>query len=311
MHVGRQVAAVTAKAGGDVNAPLGGLPPTRRVLLARAPIEMALAEVRYSGGGEIPSADALTLRQALADAGIDLPRMVPAQQQQLAVTISPEGPASQIEVRSHGWQLASTDGALVVTVQPESLSVQCTRYVRWSESVRPALRAILDAVREVTAPQLAHRVGVRFVNRLVDDDARSPTAWSGRVVDEVLGAVLHPELGDKIVSTQQQLELRLGSAEGALIRHGAFVDASSRGSYSYLLDVDAFDSATVPFDPEALDERATTLNRTVLSLFQSVTTDRYQDSLGPYAELDEHGAVITQAERDEDAAAGEPGGGAR
>lgn len=275
-----------------MNVPLGGLPPTKRVLLGRAPIEMALAEVRYSGGSEIPSADALRLRQLLSDAGIDLPQLIPAQQQQLAVTLSPEGPVSQVEVRSHGWQLASADGSLVVTVQPEAFSVQCTRYVRWSESIRPALQAVLAAVLDVAEPQLAQRVGVRFVNRLVDSDATSPAAWYGRIAPEMLGAITHPQLGDKIVATQQQLELRLGTSEGALVRHGAFADASTRGSYSYLIDVDAFISATVPFDPVVLDERATTLNRTVLSLFQTVTTDEYRSSLQPYAELDEDGAVI-------------------
>ena len=121
---------------------------------------------------------------------------------------------------------------------------------------------------------------MRYVNRFVDTSAESATAWEGRINDDLLGVVRHAELGARIMATQQQIELSLGESQGALIRHGLFRDGAARGAFSYLVDLDVFDSHTTAFDVDELQTRATTLNRTAMALFRQLVTDSYLTEMG-------------------------------
>jgi len=282
----------------DATGPLGGLPAARPVLLGAAQIDVALVEVRFvAAQSELSTSDALLVRQSLADAQIDLPRMQPAQQQQVTVAMGPAGSAApHVQVSARGWQFAAADGQLTATVLPGAIAVQCTRYVRWSESLSPAVSALLEALMGVMAPELVSRIGVRYINRLVDEGAQAPQAWLGRINPAVLGVVSEPVLGASLVSSQQQFELRFDDDHGALVRHGTFVDGASRGAYSYLLDLDVFDTASTAFVPDDIVQRARGLNRAALALFQQIVTQDYRDTMDPYAELDEAGAVISGGE---------------
>ncbi len=271
----------------DVDQPLGGLPPGEKVLLERSKIELALVEVRFGGGkSELSADEALQLRVLLEKAGVELPQLQQTQQQQMSVTIGPGGASPSLEVQARGWQLASRDGHLTVGVLPGTAAIQSTRYERWGRSLAPAVEATLSFIAETLAPDLVHRVGLRYVNRLTMAGARTPDAWRGSIIDTGLGMVIDDLLGPSVVATQQQVELRLGDTQGALIRHGAFVDAASHGEYSYLVDLDVFDGATARFDPAGTLDVATRLNRTALPLFQHLVTPAYRETLGPYVEAD-------------------------
>lgn len=272
----------------EVDQPLGGLPPGEKVLLARSKIELALVEVRFSGGkAELTTDGALDLRAALEKAGIDVPQLQPTEQQQMSVTIGPGGPAPALEVQARGWQLASRDGHLTVGMLPGSAAIQSTRYERWGRSLSPALETTLRFITDTMRPELVHRVGLRYVNRLTLPGASTPSDWRGSIIDAGLGLVTDSMLGEKVVATQQQVELRLGISEGALIRHGAFVDAASHGEYSYLVDLDVFDAGTARFDPASILGVATRLNRTALPLFQHLVTREYRNTMEPYVEAAE------------------------
>jgi len=266
-------------------APLGGLPRSERVLLRRAQIEVALVEVRFhTGRTEITSEEGLNFRNLLKDAGVDLPRLQAAQQQQVSLNIGPAGATSGVEVHARGWQLASEDGYVLATVLPDAVVVQTTKYARWSTGLRPALEALLRAAVDVLSPDLVQRVGIRYVNRLVDDKAQSPAAWVGRIQPTALGPITDPVLGPLLEATQQQIELTLGDAQGAIVRHGAFKDAASRGRYSYLLDIDVFDGQSNRFDPEGILLAAQVLNRSALSIFQHIVLPEYREQMEPYTE---------------------------
>jgi uncharacterized protein (TIGR04255 family) len=278
----------------DADRPLGGLPPAEPVLLAQSQLEVALVEVRFSGLRDaVTTNEVLGLRQLLADAGLELPRMQATQQQQIAVAVTPGGDVTpELEVRASGWQLASDDGHLVATVLPNMVAVQSTHYERWSTSLSPTLQTLVAAVGATLEPELVHRVGVRYVNRLTLPDAVTPAAWTGSINPKVLGPLTDDVLGATIAGSQQQLELKLGDAHGALVRHGAFADGAIGGRYSYLVDIDVFDQTTARFDVSAIAETSRTLNRTALSLFQLIVTPAYRDSMQPYAALGEAGTVI-------------------
>ena len=141
------------------------------------------------------------------------------------------------------------------------------------------LTAVLTAVSELRPPTLVQRVGLRYVDRFVDRSVREAQGWNGRIDERLLGPVLHPIIGQVTQQSQQQVELRLGESEGALLRHGAFVDPAAGGATSYVVDIDVFDAEPRPFDADELARRADNLHRTAASLFQVSLTPEYLRSL--------------------------------
>jgi uncharacterized protein (TIGR04255 family) len=263
-------------------APLGGLPAAKRVLLDGAQIELAALEIRYAG--EIDSLDVtlgLALKERLAPK-LDLFRLQPAEEHQWQIEVGTSGPGpGSFETRTRGWQLFAPDNALSVSIFPDKLVIQTPKYARWSQSLQAPLSIILEAITEVIHPDLTQRVGLRYINRLVDPEARRPADWMGRIESSVLGPVVHDTLGGLVSGIQQQIELTLGREQGALLRHGAFRDIAIQGAYSYLLDIDVYDVSTVKFEAESISSIATVLNRTAFSLFQQMITTEYLESMNP------------------------------
>lgn len=256
--------------------PLGGLPAAERVILGRHALEVALIEIRFDSTEEaVNAADGLRIGEAIRSSGVDVPGQQPIDQQSLTVNVDPTGASHELASHARGWQYASADQSLVVVVLPALLSLQTTRYQRWSASLAPQLEAACLAIASTLKPQIINRVGLRYVNRFVDSEADTPAAWRGRINAALLGVIDHPQIGSRLTGAQQQFEINLGGASGALVRHGVFRDGATHGSFNYLLDLDVFDGQARAFDPSTVLEQATALNRTAMSLFREMVTDDY------------------------------------
>jgi uncharacterized protein (TIGR04255 family) len=261
--------------------PLAGLPPADRTLLVRPPLELAVLEVRFAADSDDVDADlGLLARDRLADLGHDYPRLERAQEGRLEIQMQPGSqPMSQVQQVARGWQLHAADGSGHITVLPGAVVIQTTRYERWSVTLRPILEAVLTVTEDILMPALVARVGLRYVDRFVDADADSPAHWQGRIHPDLIGAAGHPVFGRHVRAAQQQVELSLGAAHGALLRHGPFIDLAVGGATSYLVDIDVFDAESTRFATANLVRRAEVLNRTAASLFQATLTPEYLRSL--------------------------------
>ncbi len=265
--------------------PLGGLPPASRVLLRYAPLQVVVAEIRWARTGlDLDEARGLDLRDAAADHGLELAHVEPVQQQQVRVEMGPGGPATTLDAPTIGVRLSTGDASLIVTVMPDSLVVQCNAYRRYRDSLAPQIAAAARAVGRVVAPHLVQRVGLRYINRLLDPDAVTTQAWQSRIAPTFLGPLLHPELGARVVGAQQQVEMQLEETSGAIVRHGPFKDSSAADIYAYLLDIDVFDTRSERFDVEALAVLARALNRSAASLFEQIVPQEWRGTMGPYTD---------------------------
>jgi len=254
-----------------------GLPEPDARLLARPPLEAVICEVRASGDEEITlgSAEGLKLKEAAVGAGLQIDRLEQTQQQGISMQVGiGQQPTPVVETRSVGWQLVSADGS-IVSVSPGLVSVQTTRYVSWEQTFRPLLQGALAAFGEVLQPQIRHRLGLRYIDRLVNPEATNPTAWRGRVTDALLGPIADATLGGRVIASQQQVELDISGRTHALVRHGPFADGAVRGAISYMLDIDVFDMATEAFEAANVMTVADELNRVALSVFQASITPDY------------------------------------
>jgi uncharacterized protein (TIGR04255 family) len=257
-------------------------------LLARAPLELATVEVRFSGAAELPADAGLRLRDRLTEAGLPLTRLEPRQTQK--INLVPGAPPS-IEVGNSGWMLANPEGTVQATILPESVVFQTATYHRWSVTMRPAVEAVLTAVGDLISPVVSLRIGLRYVNRFVDTAARSVSAWEGRINERFLGPACHPDLGQLVRGCQQQVDLSFSDTQGAILRHGPFVDERTGRSVSYLLDIDCYDTTPSDFGVAELVERAEVLNRTAASLFQAVITEDYRHELQDHSESEDPAGV--------------------
>ena len=184
--------------------PLAGLPGADRTLLARAPLELAIVEVRFSGAAELPPDAGLRLRERLGEAGLPLTRLEPRQTQK--INLVPGAPPN-VEVGNSGWMLANPEGTVQATVLSESAVFQTATYQRWSVTMRPSVEAVLTAVGDLISPVVSLRIGLRYVNRFVDPTAFSVSAWDGRINERFLGPACHPDLGPLVRGYQQQVDL--------------------------------------------------------------------------------------------------------
>ena len=259
--------------------PLGGLPPSEPTILARAPLEVAVVEVRFvSDTADIDAAMAAAIRDALEPAlELALPSILPASERSLEFDFSSDQPP-RFDVKSRGWRLVSADEAVQVTIMPTVVILQVTRYQRWSDSVRGPLHSLMTTVLEQVRPTLVQRIGVRYVNRFSDPSCLTVADWRERIDKSLLGVLENKTFGTLVRGAQQVVEADLGDSCGALLRHGPHQVQGSH-TVDYMLDTDVFDAQATTFDIGGIIEKAETLNRTAFSLFKGCLTPAYYRSL--------------------------------
>lgn len=259
--------------------PLGGLPSADTTLLANAPLEVAIIEVRFTSAlADVPAEVAARIRDSLTEVlEVDFPNIQPATQGTMQIDFNAGG-ASWSGNEAKGWQVASSDSQHSATVFPGSVIWQVGDYKRWSLSMRAPLEVLMNAVTADLAPSLVQRIGLRYVDRFVDPACKTLGDWFGKIDDTLLGPLGNPIFGPMVRQTQQQVEVTLDGRHGALLRHGPIHDQSSK-SVNYLLDLDVFAHAANSFNPSEVVDAAERLNRTALSLFQACVSVEYLKSL--------------------------------
>lgn len=252
-----------------------------RFTLARPPIEVAAAELRYPATGpEIPQKVALELRSRLRAIGLRMDGLEQSVQQEFSLEVSPDKAAASSNISSRGWQMTDSHQGLTLAIMPTSLSVQITAYARWSKSLEPVLREACEVLRDLVGLELRSRVGLRYINRFTNPEALSAADWVGRFDGNLLGPVAGGPLAGTVVSAQQQLELDFADGVVGVLRHGPFVDAAVNRTYSYLLDIDIFNTSTEQFDPSQTLELWRRLNRRAASLFKALMSDELSSERG-------------------------------
>lgn len=257
------------------------IPSGERFVLARPTIEVAAAEIRLTSTmGATAEELALSLRDALRSTGLAFKVMNPAARQELAVSMSPVGGQAVQGTSVQGWVFNDETAQMQVTWLPDVLLVQSGFYTHFSETLKPVLEVALRWLDENAHVQLRTRAGLRYVNRLVDEEATAPQAWQGRVQDWLLGPVIAGPWAERVEQAHQQLQLRNADSTNTALRHGPFRDAAARNRFSYLLDLDVFDASTEPFTASSALDLLTRLNYTAATVFRETLTSEFLEQLG-------------------------------
>ncbi len=251
-------------------------PDTSR--LARSPLELVVCQIRHERRlvvGE--GATALAVHDALGGASGPYPSIDEVAGAEVNVFVGMGAPNVR-ETKTSGWRLASGDGAWVVTLMPDNFSLETSAYTSWADDFAPRLGALIDAVAAHVQPTFEQRIGLRYVDRINELGLPELGAWRPYLRPEVLGLVLHPQLGPGVRTYQQQLVIEL--AEGAIagLRHGPVVEPT-REAVDYQLDYDIFRQGGRLFDGAAIKTAAAQFNIYALQLFQATVSDELLEQL--------------------------------
>ena len=249
------------------------LPEPDRTPLARSPLQLVVCQVRFEETLAISDPKLmLAIHRRLGGRTGPYPKVEAVKGLRFDVQINVAGVNSlPSEAPYSGWRLSSEDG-WTVSVMPDHVALETTRYTTWDADFRSRLGELIDAVQTEIKPATEQRLGLRYIDRITHPPVDSPAAWRGYIATELLGPVLHDALGPAVKTTQQQVVLDFGSGVQCLLRHGFFADPNQEGRLTYLLDFDVFRADLQPFDPEGIKSAADQFSELSLQLFQQATT---------------------------------------
>lgn len=260
----------------EFDTPLGGIGRLSRVKFERTHLEGAAAEVRLiPAKTELSESDAVHVWEGL---GKDILPVFDRQSMNLlSLTLTATG-HQQTQEKQDGWILASADRTLSVTLYPNLVAIQTTRYDHYRVSLGVPLARALALFVATTGSSVVNRIGLRFINRLQDPLADKPEFWAAHIRDGFSGP-LTGSLSRMVDATHQQTQIRLAESAAARIISGVFREEDG-DRYSFLVDLDVFREQAFPYDEDLCANLAKQLNRTALSLFSQVVTPAYLDAMG-------------------------------
>lgn len=251
--------------------PLSHLPAPDQARLPQSPLDLVVCQLRFEAQPQVADAAlALAVQASLGDERY--PRLEQVQAQTLNVVIGPGAvPPSMQPPAATGWRLQSPDVQWGVSLMPDHVALETTAYTVWEE-FRDRMSALLEATAEHVAPGIEQRLGLRYIDRISEVNARTPRDWVPFIAAELLGLVRHEALGQTVTGARQQLLLDLGAGFSCAFTHGPLPEPG--GGMSYLLDYDLSREGGRAFDAESVGTALEILHVDALKLFQaSVTAD--------------------------------------
>ena len=183
------------------------------------------------------------------------------------------------------FQWRSIDGSWNVSLGRRFISLYCTDYPGFSV-FNERLTAILEHLEKSIGVPLIERVGVRYVNQIVDP----------RLIDQ-LGEYVRPDVLGYASLTPASPEVRLVSnanqalysvedvmlqVRTGMVPVGQAVDPAVQAATteSWVLDLDAFNGNTVPFNISDVLDTVGRLSDTAYDFFKLVVTDGFIREFG-------------------------------
>ena len=255
------------------------LPDPNTDHLPHSPLELVVCQLRFDQQAQVSdSTVALAIHGELGGADGPYAQLEQIEGQQLTIS-GGLGVEPHTEMRSSsGWRLASEGGDWVITLMPDHVGLETTKFTTWEADFLPRLEALIDAAALHLEPVIEQRIGLRYVDRIEELGVDSIAAWCDYIAPQLLGPITHPELGPAVTAMGQQAVLRLDDQLRAAIRSGPITDRED-GRVDYLLDYDIFRQGGRPFDAADVIATAAKLNTWAHQLFELSITDKLLDFL--------------------------------
>lgn len=260
--------------------PFAGLAPAE-VPLPRAPLARVIAQVRFPPILALDNPEEVSGFQKAIRA--DYP--VLQREEVREVAVSPLGEVKVVP--GVVWKFGDAKDEWHVSLSTTFVALESRAYSSRTDFLT-RLGTVVQAADAAFRPQVAERLGLRYVNRI-----RGPILGrlSSLVRPEMLNITTSPVSGlVRLNMTETVLELP-DAAGQMLIRHGLLPPQSTYDpaaiepaeGQSWVLDIDTYQAARMPFDPIRLSELALTLADQSYRLFRWIVKEEF---------LQEHGAAL-------------------
>jgi uncharacterized protein (TIGR04255 family) len=262
------------------------LPRVDRVLFRKAPIALALAQVRFPVLIRFSEPQFIDeFSQAVRDEYPRSERTV-----QVPVLFSPE--QAQV-LGATSWRFSTEDERWSLVLSENALTLEVRGYSsvdEFAERFSVALRALVERLR----PTRQTRLGLRYINEFRMPGAITLAEWQPFIQPELLGFGIAATnlFGEATIRTARE-DLELTLEDGSLVvRHGLLTgttveprerDEPRTGPF-YLLDMDRSDSSIQDLDPDRISGQLHAYNDTLYRFFRWAMLEPLYNALGP-----EHG----------------------
>lgn len=250
-------------------------PDAERFLYRHSPLRQVICQLRFPSILRIESA-------APADFQEDIRHVFPIFHRQALGTVQ-NIPSEVMQllgasVVSTTYLFATEVGELQLTLNIESLSLTCNKYIRW-EDFKGVLDLSLRALAKHYKPSFYNRLGLRYLN-VIDRKIlkREELKWSSLINPQLLGEVALPHIENHLLDARKAIRIR-DNQSSLLIQHGlAIVDGKTTPD-AYLIDSDFYtdDREEVDNAEQVLDGFHSRARR----VFRWAISDQLHDALGP------------------------------
>lgn len=254
--------------------PFGASVP--EIPLLNAPLVFVVAQARFElvasiGNGEFIAGFQEAIRSAY-------PRM--RRERQASVLIGPDG---RVVTGDAGvaWRFDEHPERWQVALAADSLAISTSSYTSRRDFVG-RLGTVLAAAQQHLNLRFCERLGVRYVDRVTDDDLLS--RLNDLVRPEVMGVATVPpgEQGVERVHAFADSTYRLPEGGSLHARWGLLPPEATLDpavlpvdAPSWILDLDAYSTSSEPFDAPALRQCAEALCQRIYRFFRWTVTDEF------------------------------------
>lgn len=246
-------------------------PPPSEVPLTNAPLVRVIAQLRFPEILSVAQRDFVAPFQEAIRSNYPVLR----QEQTPGVLLGPAvfAPATP----QMAWRFGAADGHWRVSLTPEFLALETTKYVSRSDFFG-RLKAVATALDDHIKPAQVDRLGVRYIDRItgaaVDDIARLVRAE----VRGITGTIAATHAAHALSESMFEVEDARVLARWGFLPAGATVDPAAMEpatEKSWLLDLDMFSASPMPFVVDEVVERAQHYAERIYTVFRWAVTDEF------------------------------------
>jgi len=244
--------------------------------LPSAPLVKALCQVRFPRMPEPRDAANAALRS------LRLIYPVIREKKETVVALSPEGPVA-MPGESTLWTASDISNSWQVTLSDQFFALETSKYISRSDFV-DRLRAVIDIVVENFEVPIFDRIGVRYINRIVDSSSLAeltelvkPVALGALVLPQGPAKVVHSISDSVFVDDEASIHARWG-----WLPANAGIDPTidPPDTEHWLLDIDVSSRTEGKFDPDVMSKSAEIFASKAHRLFSWLITERYVAKYG-------------------------------
>ncbi|MGW0215713.1 TIGR04255 family protein [Micromonospora chokoriensis] len=247
--------------------------------LAAAPLARVVAQVRHPALtallGDHGEKNALRFAELVSDS-----YPIFGQTHEAELVVTPTGLQGR-QGQSVTWHLRSADEVWQVSFNSDFISLDTKNYLGRRDFCNRFDR-IIDSYRVVVGPPYASRIGVRYTNRIEDENLLIKLPMLVR--PEVLGPTSlmpSPDAGLEVAFTQAQysFERHRLLAHWGLLPPGAVIDTTLAPARkrSWVLDLDAYTDSRSEFSREEVGSTLRDLTKCAYRYFRWAVTEEFLD----------------------------------